>query len=85
MAKSHVSATGIYTSGDGFTKTAVVTATRASSGKRLEKGTVDITVFSPTGKTYERKGVQIASEPTTGQFFPVPVLGPVTLGVKSEG
>lgn len=82
MAKTHLSATGIYTSGDGFTKTAVVTATRKSSGGSLEKGRVNITVFSPTGKTYTRENVQVASEPTTGQFFPVPVLGPVTLGVK---
>lgn len=83
MSKTHLSATGIYTSGDGFTKTAVVTGTRQSTGKALEKGTVNITVFSPTGKTYERTGVRIAAEPTKGQFFPVPVLGPVTLGVKS--
>lgn len=83
MAKTHVSATGIYTSGDGFTKTAVVTGTRASTGKSLAKGTVNITVFSPTGKTYTREGVKVADQPTTGAFFPVPVLGPVTLGVKS--
>jgi hypothetical protein len=85
--KVAVSTTGIYTSGDDFTKVAVVTATRKSTkgqADRPAKGTVNITVFSPTGKVYTRTNVPIVAAPSKNAFFPVPVLAPVeTLGVRS--
>ena len=70
MAKVKLGASVVYRDGSGFEKAALVVGTRKSVQEgtgvdRPEKGSVNLQVFSPSGKSYFRSNVAEGDGPKT--------------------